>query len=177
MDIAHTAARGLARRRRASSALLVVATLIGAIVGNINFVGGQGRQPKCIHQSARTAIAVPTPPNEGEREIVEGPDGDIIVAKQGGAYYATDAKCPHLGLPMKRGPIETIDGEVQLRCNFHNSCWKMKNGECTRWVDGAMGFQNDFIGGIMKNAGNEKSDLGAYTVTENEDGSLSLEKQ
>lgn len=38
----------------------------------------------------------------GERKIVDTEVGAVIVANVGGSYYAVNAKCPHLGLPMKK---------------------------------------------------------------------------
>jgi nitrite reductase/ring-hydroxylating ferredoxin subunit len=35
--------------------------------------------------------------------VLDGPEGAIIVANVKGSFYAVNAKCPHLGLPMKRG--------------------------------------------------------------------------
>ena len=123
------------------------------------------------------AIAVPEIPVEGERTIVDGPDGKpIVVAKVAGNFYAVDATCPHLGLPMKKGKIELgADGEPELTCNFHNSCFNMKTGTCTKWVTGALGVKSGFVAGIMNKVGSDKQDVKAYTVVENEDGSLQLE--
>ena len=45
-----------------------------------------------------SAITVSEVPAEGDRSIIDGPDGAIIVTKAAGSYYAVDAKCPHLGL-------------------------------------------------------------------------------
>ena len=54
--------------------------------------------------SARSAIEVGTVaslPN-GERQIVETSAGSVIVTNVDGNFYAVNAKCPHLGLPMKK---------------------------------------------------------------------------
>lgn len=40
--------------------------------------------------------------NSGDRKIVETEAGSVIVANVDGAIYAVNAKCPHLGLPMKK---------------------------------------------------------------------------
>lgn len=129
------------------------------------------------HQStALSALTTSDIPAEGDRSIVDGPNGPIIVTKSGGEFYATDATCPHLGLPMKKGKIEAgADGVPVLTCNFHNSCFKMNSGECTKWVTGALGVENGFVSGIMGKVGSEKSDIKSYTVTDNGDGTLSIE--
>ena len=54
--------------------------------------------------SARSAIEVGTVssiPN-GERQIVETSAGSVIVTNVDGNFYAVNAKCPHLWLPMKK---------------------------------------------------------------------------
>ena len=39
----------------------------------------------------------------GERKIIDTEKGSVIVANIDGEFYAVNAKCPHLGLPMKKG--------------------------------------------------------------------------
>lgn len=114
---------------------------------------------------------------EGEREIIDGPNGPILVTKVAGTYYAVDAKCPHLNLPMKKGKISNEGGVPTLTCNFHNSCFEMKSGKCTKWVTGALGNQNELIGGIMSSVGSEQKDIVAYSVSEAEDGTLVVTSQ
>ena len=132
-----------------------------------------------FHQGgALNAIPIPTPLAEGDRVIVDGPDGNaILVANVKGEYFATDATCPHLGLPMKKGKINENGpgGAPELQCNFHNSCFNMKTGACNKWVTGALGVQSGFISGIMRKVGREQKDIKAYTVVVNEDGSVVLE--
>ena len=81
---------------------------------------------------------------EGERRVVETQiAGAIIVAKLGGEYYAVNAKCPHLGLPMKRGPIllgEKEGDDPTITCNFHNSVFSLKDGSCKTWCSAVMGL-------------------------------------
>ncbi|KAK1735563.1 Rieske protein [Skeletonema marinoi] len=114
---------------------------------------------------------------EGEREIIDGPNGPILVTKVAGTYYAVDAKCPHLNLPMKKGKISVEGGVPTLTCNFHNSCFEMKSGKCTKWVTGALGNQNELIGGIMSSVGSKQNDIVAYSVSEAEDGTLVVTSQ
>lgn len=114
------------------------------------------------------------PVAEGEREILKGPSGPILVTRVAGSYYAVDATCPHLNLPMKKGKIsvDEVSGKPTLTCSFHNSCFEMKTGKCTKWVTGALGTQNELISGIMSNLGSEQKDIIAYHVSEEDDGSL-----
>lgn len=128
------------------------------------------------HPSKLQAIKTTDVPSEGDRSLVDGPNGTIIVTKSGGKFYAVDAKCPHLGLPMKKGKIEAgSDGVPVITCNFHNSCFKMDSGKCTKWVTGALGQENGLIAGFMSKVGSEKTDVKAYKVSDNGDGSLTIE--
>ena len=128
------------------------------------------RQPSVL-SAALTVAAV----EEGEREVVDGPDGKILVTKVAGNYYAVDAKCPHLGLPMKRGKISNDFGVPTITCNFHNSCFELESGKCTKWVTGALGFESGLVSKVMNKVGSDKKDLKAYNVTVQEDGSLLIE--
>ena len=114
---------------------------------------------------------------EGERQILYGSNGPILVTRVAGSYYAVDATCPHLNLPMKKGKISVEEGKPILTCSFHNSCFEMSTGKCTKWVTGALGKQNEFISGIMSSVGSEKKDINSYCVLEEEDGSLTVSSE
>ncbi|KAL7496790.1 hypothetical protein ACHAWT_007173 [Skeletonema menzelii] len=131
---------------------------------------------KAFTQLRATTIDCPAVA-EGEREIIDGPKGPVLVAKVAGSYYAVDATCPHLNLPMKKGKIEVDGGKATITCNFHNSCFDMKTGKCDKWVTGALGVENGFVSGLMNKVGGEKSDIVAYYVTEKEDGSLTVSSE
>lgn len=75
---------------------------------------------------------------------------------------------------MKKGKIEDGPEGVTLTCNFHNSCFSMKDGSCKSWVTGVLGFQNPLASGVMGKLGGRKSDIRAYEVTVEKDGSLIL---
>ena len=111
---------------------------------------------------------------EGERQILYGKNGPILVTRVAGSYYAVDATCPHLNLPMKKGKITVEEGRVVLTCSFHNSCFEMKTGKCKKWVTGALGRQNELISEIMSSVGSEEKDIKAYIVIEEQDGSLTV---
>jgi nitrite reductase/ring-hydroxylating ferredoxin subunit len=122
----------------------------------------------------KAALRCP-PIAEGERKILNGPNGPILVTQIAGSYYAIDATCPHLNLPMKKGKIGVdAGGNPTLTCSFHNSCFELKTGKCTKWVTGALGTQNDLISGIMSSVGSEQKDIAVYSVFEEEDGSLTV---
>ncbi len=96
---------------------------------------------------------------EGEREILDGPGGPILVTKVAGSYYAVYATCPHLGLPMKRGKISAYGDRPTLTCSFHNSCFDLRTGKSTKWVTGALESENDIVAGIMGSVGSGKKDI------------------
>jgi hypothetical protein len=49
------------------------------------------------HDSAVPLWALTSPAvAEGEREIIDGPSGPVLVTKVAGTYYAVDATCPHV---------------------------------------------------------------------------------
>lgn len=139
--------------------------------------GDGGSSDTADSQASSAAIqnALKCPPvAEGEREIIYGPSGPILVTKVAGSYYAVDATCPHLGLPMKKGKITVEEGKPSLTCSFHNSCFEMKTGKCTKWVTGALGNENELISGVMSNLGSEQKDVVAYEVSEEADGTLTV---
>mmetsp|Transcript_26514 Transcript_26514/g.56972 ORF Transcript_26514/g.56972 Transcript_26514/m.56972 type:complete len:946 (-) Transcript_26514:237-3074(-) len=137
--------------------------------------GGSSATASSQASTAGLQAALKCPPvAEGEREILNGPNGPILVTKVAGSYYAIDATCPHLNLPMKKGKISVEEGKPTLTCSFHNSCFEMKTGKCTKWVTGALGSENEFISGVMSNLGSEQKDIVAYQVSEEEDGTLTV---
>ena len=164
----------LAFKQRQQKVLPFLVVLCLAMALQSNFVGISSYRRELKMSRWAVCAQVKEPPAEGDRVVVDGTDGPIVVAKIDGKYYAVDAKCPHLGLPMKQGKIENGPDGPTLTCNFHNSEFNMKSGVCTKWVTGALGFQNDFISGVMSNVGSEKQNVQAYEVVEAEDGSLSV---
>ena len=154
-------------------ALLLSSSLLAGTQG---FVATSRSVSKTFTQLQATTIDCPAV-EEGEREIIDGPEGPILVTKAAGCYYAVDATCPHLSLPMKKGKIEVDGGKATITCNFHNSCFDMKTGKCDQWVTGALGVENGLISGLMNKVGSGKSDIVAYYVTEKEDGSLTVSSE
>mmetsp|Transcript_74730 Transcript_74730/g.206921 ORF Transcript_74730/g.206921 Transcript_74730/m.206921 type:complete len:181 (+) Transcript_74730:58-600(+) len=171
--------KGSRRASRPAAALLL--SLAGLVAWRcaVAFVGGLPAASRLgrVARRAQPAVRVVNPPREGEREVVDGPHGPIIVAKLGGEFFAVDGTCPHLNLPMKRGKIEKGQDGPILTCSFHNSCFNMKNGKCTKWVTGVLGFENDIVGGLMGNVGGQKTDIRAYKITDHGDGYLWLEEK
>ncbi|KAL9181078.1 hypothetical protein ACHAXT_009883 [Thalassiosira profunda] len=75
---------------------------------NVNSGDGGSAETSQSSGSSRPQIALECPPlAEGEREILSGPNGPILVTQVAGSLYAVDATCPHLNLPMKKGKISS----------------------------------------------------------------------
>jgi nitrite reductase/ring-hydroxylating ferredoxin subunit len=74
---------------------------------------------------------------EGKGLCVKAKDVSLVLVKTDGAVRALENKCPHLGLPLGRGKIET--GEIV--CPFHGSRFKIATGENTDWVAAVAGVK------------------------------------
>ncbi len=65
----------------------------------------------------------------GNRKVVKVGKRNIIILNESGEFYAVDAVCPHLNLPLKRGKIEN----GAIICNFHRSKFDIKTGAVREW--------------------------------------------
>ena len=80
---------------------------------------------------------------DGERRIIDTDEGAVVVANVKGKFYAVNAKCPHFGLPMKRGQIRMSENEYDpptIVCNFHNSEFRLSDGTCKVWCSKMLGI-------------------------------------
>jgi 3-phenylpropionate/trans-cinnamate dioxygenase ferredoxin subunit len=59
--------------------------------------------------------------------------GEVLVARVGDKYYATDNRCPHMGGRLSQGKLE---GTV-VTCPLHGSQFDLKDGKVVRWLKGA----------------------------------------
>ena len=67
---------------------------------------------------------------DGEmKEIAEVGNG-ILLARAGDTYYATDARCPHMGGHLARG---TLEGTI-VTCPLHGSKFDLSTGQVIRWL-------------------------------------------
>jgi 3-phenylpropionate/trans-cinnamate dioxygenase ferredoxin subunit len=64
--------------------------------------------------------------------IVEG--REILLARVGDNYYATDNRCPHMKGDLSRGKLE---GTV-VTCPLHGSQFDISNGRVIRWLKGGL---------------------------------------
>jgi 3-phenylpropionate/trans-cinnamate dioxygenase ferredoxin subunit len=55
---------------------------------------------------------------------------EYLVARVGGEYFVSDARCPHLGGNLPDG---TLEGTI-LTCPRHNSQFDLRDGRVVRWT-------------------------------------------
>jgi len=58
---------------------------------------------------------------------------EILLAKVGGKYYATDNRCPHMGGKLTLGKLE---GTI-ITCRRHGSQFDLSDGHVVRWLKGS----------------------------------------
>jgi len=85
---------------------------------------------------------------------------EVLLARIGDDYYATDNRCPHMRGRLSEGELE---GTV-VTCPRHGSRFDIRNGEVIRWLKGS-GFLSR-VGGALKSP----RQLATYNVkVENDD--------
>jgi len=66
-------------------------------------------------------------------------DGEaILLIHLEEGFFATQAKCPHLFMPLEKGKL--VDGE-KLRCKFHRAEFDVKTGKVCQWANFPPGIQ------------------------------------
>lgn len=56
---------------------------------------------------------------------------EILLARAGDGYYASQLRCPHLGGMLARG---TLQGTI-VTCPLHHSQFDLVDGRVVRWTD------------------------------------------
>jgi nitrite reductase/ring-hydroxylating ferredoxin subunit len=74
---------------------------------------------------------------DGKATCVKSGDVKLCLIKLNGAVHAIENRCPHLGLPLGRGKIES--GEIV--CPFHGSRFDISTGENSDWVSAVGGMK------------------------------------
>ena len=59
---------------------------------------------------------------------------EILLARVGDNYYATDNRCPHMKGNLSQGKLE---GTV-VTCPLHGSQFDISNGQVVRWLKGGL---------------------------------------
>jgi len=93
--------------------------------------------------------------------IAEG--REILLARVGDKYYATDNRCPHMKGNLSQGKLE---GTV-ITCPVHGSQFDISNGQVLRWLKGGLMSK---VGKALKMS----KDLTVYNVNV-EAGKVSVE--
>jgi len=69
--------------------------------------------------------------DEGEMRQVAVDGHELLVAHVAGAFYVSDARCPHLHAHLVKG---TLEGTV-VTCPLHHSRFDLIDGRCIQWTD------------------------------------------
>ncbi|TEU18132.1 MAG: Rieske (2Fe-2S) protein [Dehalococcoidia bacterium] len=99
----------------------------------------------------------------GTMKMVMAEGREILLAKAGDKYYASDSRCPHMKGDLSQGKLE---GTV-VTCPLHGSQFDISNGQVVRWLRGGLMSK---IGSALKLS----KDLVVYNVKV-EDGRVLVE--
>ena len=67
---------------------------------------------------------------DGTMEDMSVDGREVLLARVGGKYYATDNRCPHMGGKLAQGKLE---GTV-VTCPLHGSQFDLRDGQVVRWL-------------------------------------------
>ncbi len=70
--------------------------------------------------------------SEGTMKKYQVQGTEILIARIGGKYYATQNKCPHFGGDLSKGKLE---GSI-VTCPRHGSQFNLIDGSVVRWLKG-----------------------------------------
>jgi 3-phenylpropionate/trans-cinnamate dioxygenase ferredoxin subunit len=79
----------------------------------------------------------------GTMKMVIAEGREILLARVGDKYYATDNRCPHMNGDLSQGKLE---GTV-VTCPLHGSQFDISNGQVVRWLKGGLMSK---LGGALK---------------------------
>jgi 3-phenylpropionate/trans-cinnamate dioxygenase ferredoxin subunit len=99
----------------------------------------------------------------GTMKMVMAEGREILLARVGDKYYATDNRCPHMKGDLSHGKLE---GAV-ITCPRHGSQFDITNGQVVRWLKGGLMSK---LGGALKSS----QTLAVHNVKV-EDGKILLE--
>jgi 3-phenylpropionate/trans-cinnamate dioxygenase ferredoxin subunit len=69
----------------------------------------------------------------GDMRAVQVNGREVLVARVGNEYFATDNRCPHMGGNLSRG---TLQGTI-VTCPRHGSRFDLSGGRVVRWLGGS----------------------------------------
>lgn len=67
----------------------------------------------------------------GDRKVVQVKDQPVLLIHHQGEVFATEASCPHMGLPLQIG---RISADYTLHCPWHHSAFDLRNGDVKEWA-------------------------------------------
>ena len=70
----------------------------------------------------------------GTMKVVSAEGREIVLARVGDKYYATDNRCPHMKGDLSQGKLE---GTV-ITCPLQGSQFDIGNGQAVRWLEGGL---------------------------------------
>lgn len=76
---------------------------------------------------------------DGSMKKIRAGGRDILLARNGGQFFATDPLCPHLQADLSEG---SLHGTI-LTCPLHNSQFDLHDGRVVRWTN-LSGFVQNF---------------------------------
>jgi len=79
----------------------------------------------------------------GTMKMVIAEGREILLARVGDKYYATNNRCPHMKGDLSQGKLE---GTV-ITCPLHSSQFDITNGQAVRWLKGGLMSK---LGGALK---------------------------
>lgn len=79
----------------------------------------------------------------GTMKTVTAEEHEILLARVGDKYFATDNRCPHMKGDLSQGKLE---GTV-VTCPVHGSQFDITNGQVVRWLKGGLMSK---LGGALK---------------------------
>ncbi|MEZ0395772.1 MAG: Rieske (2Fe-2S) protein [Anaerolineales bacterium] len=108
-------------------------------------------------------------PAEG-RKVFQVEGVPVLVIKTGEQFRAVTNKCPHLGLPLAGGKVES----ETITCPFHGSKFDLNTGENLDWVNSFLGLSIPGWSRRLLEMGKKPAPLHTFPVVV-EDGKLFVE--
>ncbi|WP_203338064.1 Rieske (2Fe-2S) protein [Nocardioides limicola] len=95
---------------------------------------------------------------------VEVKGTSVVVGRAGGEVCAAKNRCPHLGLPLNKGPGGVQYDGGQVTCPWHNSRFDLATGENLDWTPGFAGMKVPRWSSKLIAMGKKPAPLDTYRV-------------
>lgn len=109
----------------------------------------------------KTKVAEMGSLTEGKGLCVKANGTSIVIISSEGGIFAVENKCPHIGLPLGKGKIES----GQIACPFHGSRFDIRTGENTDWVNAVAGVKLPIWSRSLVALGRKPQPIRTYEVT------------